>query len=153
MPDLPTPAVAIQPRSADWIDAAVLAGGARLVEPAEATAMVWTSSSAPDELAATVAAHPDLGWIQLPWAGIEPYLDVLDASITYDNLDEAVVGTDIVVAASARRGLSGIQVVSQVAAELGHFRQRPDGGFFRRAGRARGEDDFASVGECGRVHD
>lgn len=88
MPDLPTPAVAIQPRSADWIDAAVLAGGARIVEPAEATAMVWTSSSAPDELAATVAAHPDLGWIQLPWAGIEPYLDVLDASRTWTNAKE-----------------------------------------------------------------
>lgn len=82
------PAITVQPRSADWIDAAVEAGGGRLVEPADATAMVWTASSAPDDLAAAVAGHPHLDWVQLPWAGIEPYLDVLDRDRTWTNAKE-----------------------------------------------------------------
>lgn len=79
------PAVTVQPRSADWIAAAVEAGGGRLVPPDEATAMVWTHASAPEDLAAAVAEHPNLGWVQLPWAGIEPYLDVLDRDRTWTN--------------------------------------------------------------------
>lgn len=84
----PGPAVTVQPRSADWIDAAVTAGGGRLVEPAGATAMVWTHASAPEDLAAVVADHPGLDWIQLPWAGIEPYLEVLDRDRTWTNAKE-----------------------------------------------------------------
>ncbi|MCB0976457.1 MAG: dihydrofolate reductase [Acidimicrobiales bacterium] len=88
MTDDRAPAITVQPRSADWIEAAVLAGGGRLVEPADATAMVWTLSAAPEELAATVAANPQIEWIQLPWAGIETYLDVLDPTRTWTNAKE-----------------------------------------------------------------
>lgn len=83
------PAVTVQPRSADWIDAAVVAGGGRLVGPDEATAMVWTHASAPEDLARAVADHPQLDWVQLPWAGIEPYLDVLDRGRTWTNAKDA----------------------------------------------------------------
>lgn len=88
MPNAPGPAVTVQPRSADWIDAAVVAGGGRLVEPSDAAAMVWTHSSAPEDLAAAVAANPQVDWVQLPWAGIEPYLEVLDPGRTWTNAKE-----------------------------------------------------------------
>ncbi|MBX3313589.1 MAG: hydroxyacid dehydrogenase [Actinobacteria bacterium] len=88
MANEPGPAITVQPRSADWIDAAVVAGGGRLVEPADATAMVWTHSSAPEDLASAVADHPQLDWVQLPWAGIEPYLEVLDPGRTWTNAKE-----------------------------------------------------------------
>ena len=58
--------------------ATVCLPGCSAKKPADATAMVWTHSSAPEDLASAVAAHPQLDWVQLPWAGIEPYLEVLD---------------------------------------------------------------------------
>jgi phosphoglycerate dehydrogenase-like enzyme len=65
------------PRSARWIDDAVRAGGGEVVEPGDATAVVWTASDDPDGLAALLAAHPAIDWVQLPWAGIEPYVGLL----------------------------------------------------------------------------
>jgi phosphoglycerate dehydrogenase-like enzyme len=84
--DVPTstpPAIATQPRSADWIDAAVEAGGGQVVAPADAVAAVWTASDDPDGLARMLADHPHLRWVQLPWAGIEPYLHLLDRERTW----------------------------------------------------------------------
>jgi phosphoglycerate dehydrogenase-like enzyme len=77
------PAVATAPVSARWIDAAVLAGGADLVPPSEATAVVWTQADAPDGLAALLAEHPQIEWVQLPWAGIEPYIPLLGPDRTW----------------------------------------------------------------------
>lgn len=105
----------VQPRSAEWIDAAVLAGGGRLVEPADATAMVWTLSSAPAELAAIVAANPQIEWIQLPWAGIETYLEVLDPTRTWTNAKE-VYGPPVAEMAHALL-LAGFRRLGQYARE------------------------------------
>jgi phosphoglycerate dehydrogenase-like enzyme len=72
------PRVATEPRSAPWIDAAVEAGGGVVVEPAEATAVVWTHADDPEGLAALLEAHPAIDWVQLPWAGVEPYRGIVD---------------------------------------------------------------------------
>ena len=73
-------ALAIAPQGArSWLGAAVEAGGGRLVDVAEATGLVWAEPDAPEDLAATLAAHPHLTWIQLPWAGVEPYVEVVAA--------------------------------------------------------------------------
>ncbi len=45
-------------------------------------------------------------------------LDVLDATDVYDNVDEAIVGVDVVVGTSARRGISGIKNPAEIAAAL-----------------------------------
>ncbi len=45
-------------------------------------------------------------------------LDVLDATEIYDNVDEAIVGVDVVVGTSARRGISGIKSPAQIAEAL-----------------------------------
>ena len=83
MADPRRPAVATAPVSAGWIDAAVEAGGADLVEPDAATAVVWTQSDDPEGLRSLLAAHPGIEWVQLPWAGIEPYVPILDRERTW----------------------------------------------------------------------
>jgi phosphoglycerate dehydrogenase-like enzyme len=46
---------------------------------AEATAIVWVDPDDPSGLRTVLDEHPQVDWVQLPWAGIEPYLEVLDA--------------------------------------------------------------------------
>lgn len=61
-----------------WLGDAVEAGGGTLVEPPEAAGLVWASTGAADDLAALLADHPGIRWVQLPWAGVEPFAPVLD---------------------------------------------------------------------------
>ena len=68
----------VQPISTDWIDQAVVDGGGVLVEPADADAVVWTHKSAPEDLSTLLAANPGLRWVQLPWAGVDPYRPLFD---------------------------------------------------------------------------
>ncbi|MDP8978643.1 MAG: D-isomer specific 2-hydroxyacid dehydrogenase family protein [Actinomycetota bacterium] len=68
------PLVAVAPPdSRDWIHRAVVDGGGRLVDLTEAQALVWTAGRDPDGLREAVAAAPQLRWVQLPWAGVEPF--------------------------------------------------------------------------------
>jgi phosphoglycerate dehydrogenase-like enzyme len=70
--------IAVAPEGARaWLADAVVAGGGELVAPEEADGLVWALPSAADELAATLDANPGLRWVQLPWAGIEPYVDTI----------------------------------------------------------------------------
>ena len=73
------PAITTAPATTAWIDAAVVAGGGDVVAPDQAEAVVWTHPDDPEGLAALLEAHPRIGWVQLPWAGIEPYQPILDA--------------------------------------------------------------------------
>jgi phosphoglycerate dehydrogenase-like enzyme len=57
---------------------AVVAGGGQVVPLAEAEALVWAMPTGPDDLARAVANAPGVHWVQLPWAGVEPFLGVLD---------------------------------------------------------------------------
>ncbi len=66
-----------------WLGEAVVAGGGRLVGPDEADGVVWASPRHPDRLAALVAEHPQVRWVQLPFAGIENYVPVLDHERTW----------------------------------------------------------------------
>lgn len=76
------PRIAVQPDGARaWIAEAVRAGGGEVVPLQEAAAVIWTdpglgrdSSHGPQELAGLLDKHPDIRWVQLPWAGIEPFV-------------------------------------------------------------------------------
>lgn len=73
------PRVAVAPAGADgWIGDAVRAGGAEVTSIERATALVWTRHDDPEGLRRILDGHPDIEWVQLPWAGVEPYRDVLD---------------------------------------------------------------------------
>jgi phosphoglycerate dehydrogenase-like enzyme len=58
---------------------AVTAGGGALVDADEAVALVWAEAAAAKRLAEVLDEHPGLRWVQLPWAGVEPYVDVIRA--------------------------------------------------------------------------
>jgi phosphoglycerate dehydrogenase-like enzyme len=60
-----------------WLRDAVESTGAEVVEPDQADVLVWTTPTGADELDAVVRAHPGIRWVQLPWAGIEPVIDVV----------------------------------------------------------------------------
>jgi len=73
------PLVALEPAgSREWLAEAITLGGGRIVPLAEAEALVWAAPSGAAQLADTVAAAPAIHWVQLPWAGIEPFAEVLD---------------------------------------------------------------------------
>lgn len=73
------PRIALQPEGTrSWLSEAIEEGGGTLVPLDDAEAIVWATPSGPEELAAVVASAPQVHWVQLPWAGIEPFSGVLD---------------------------------------------------------------------------
>ena len=71
-------AVAVEPecwRRAPLV-AAVEAGGGRVVPAAEASALIWAEPATPELLPPLL--HDGITWVQLPYAGIEPFLGHLD---------------------------------------------------------------------------
>ena len=58
---------------------AVEDGGGVIVGPEAAEGLVWGDASDPGGLGKLLDAHPGIRWVQLPWAGIEPYVDVVRA--------------------------------------------------------------------------
>jgi phosphoglycerate dehydrogenase-like enzyme len=66
-----------------WLADAVVAGGAELAEPEHAEGLVWADTGNAGALADQLAAAPSVRWVQLPWAGIEPFVPVLDDAHTW----------------------------------------------------------------------
>lgn len=52
--------------------------GGKVVDPGEAEALIWSVPDRADELRRVLTQHEGIAWVQLPFAGIEPLLDVLD---------------------------------------------------------------------------
>ena len=71
-----TPGIAVVPvGSREYIAEAAKEAGARVVEPDEAEVLVWMDSDRPEDLTALLREHPGIRWVQLPWAGVEPYAE------------------------------------------------------------------------------
>ncbi len=77
----PRPArIAVEPGGTRrWLAGAVEDGGGDVVPPAEAVATVWGHHADPDGLDELLVANPHLEWVQLPWAGVEANLPVIQA--------------------------------------------------------------------------
>lgn len=70
------PRIAVAPAGArEWIRDAVRAGGGALVEPADAEALVWAEEGEAAALRALLQDAPSIRWVQVPWAGVEPFVD------------------------------------------------------------------------------
>jgi phosphoglycerate dehydrogenase-like enzyme len=73
-------AIAVEPGGTRrWLEGAVEAGGGIVAAPADAGAVVWGHHADPDGLGRLLDEHRHLAWVQLPWAGVEPYVDVIRA--------------------------------------------------------------------------
>ena len=74
--------IAVEPRSRpamhDALVAAVQRAGATVAELADADALVWADPAAAEELERVVGDAPNARWIQLPYAGIENMVHVVD---------------------------------------------------------------------------
>ena len=57
---------------------AIVAGGGQIVPLADAEALVWAAPRNPEALAAAIDAAPQLLWVQLPFAGIENFMHLVD---------------------------------------------------------------------------
>jgi phosphoglycerate dehydrogenase-like enzyme len=57
---------------------AIQRGGGTIVDVRAAQGLVWTQHDDPAALRVLLDHHPHIQWVQLPWAGIEPYRHVLD---------------------------------------------------------------------------
>ena len=63
---------------------AIRAGGGTVVDdPADAEGLIWLDPRDPAELPMTLAAGPGIRWVQLPFAGIEPFIGHLDPDRTW----------------------------------------------------------------------
>jgi phosphoglycerate dehydrogenase-like enzyme len=61
--------------------AAIERGGGTIVDdPTDAEALVWLDPHDPSQLTPLLAAAPGIRWVQLPFAGIDPFLGHLDPS-------------------------------------------------------------------------
>lgn len=78
------PQIAIAPEPVvDWIADAVVDGGGQIVPLADAEAVVWGEVNDPNGLADALLSAPNARWVQLPWAGVENFVDVLDSERTW----------------------------------------------------------------------
>lgn len=79
------PKVAVTPNDgrADWLCDAVRAGGGEVVEPADADAIVWSVPRHPEQLELLLDEHPQIRWVQLPFAGIESFIHLTNDGRTW----------------------------------------------------------------------
>ncbi|MCM6762537.1 D-isomer specific 2-hydroxyacid dehydrogenase family protein [Rathayibacter sp. ZW T2_19] len=72
------PRVAVLPRSKDVFTRAIQEGGGRVVGLDDAPdALLWLSYGRTQELEDVLAEHPTIRWVQLPWAGVDAFSEVL----------------------------------------------------------------------------
>jgi len=75
----PTPGpIAILPESDPLFEAAVLAAGGVLAPLSPSTrGIVWLAPHGEQEFARVLAENPQIEWVQLPWAGVDSFANVL----------------------------------------------------------------------------
>jgi phosphoglycerate dehydrogenase-like enzyme len=78
------PRIAVAPEhSPQWVADAVTEGGGEVTALADSEAVVWVDPRDPDALARTLAAAPQARWVQLPFAGIENFVHLVDHDRTW----------------------------------------------------------------------
>jgi phosphoglycerate dehydrogenase-like enzyme len=77
--------IAVEPTPNPAFVAAVVAGGGT-VEPlsTDTRGLVWLSEKRADELADILRSNPSIGWVQLPWAGVDGFRDLF-AELDHDH--------------------------------------------------------------------
>lgn len=75
---VPSGSIAVLPDD-DAVAAAVReAGGTVAPLDASTRGIVWTAASGAGRLGAALDAHPGVGWVQLPWAGVDAFAPLLE---------------------------------------------------------------------------
>ena len=66
-----------------WLKGAIRAGGGQIVPVADAEALMWTQPRHADQLEAVLEANERIAWVQLPYAGIEPFVHLVQDDRTW----------------------------------------------------------------------
>lgn len=70
--------ISFAPYSDEYFEAAAsAAGGVVIPLCAQTRGLVWLSYDKSDDLVQVLSDHPDLSWIQLPWAGVDAFSDAI----------------------------------------------------------------------------
>jgi phosphoglycerate dehydrogenase-like enzyme len=78
------PRVAVGPAGPHgWLHDAVVDGGGELVDYAACDCIVWADARDPEGLVAALEGAPHARWVQLPFAGVENFIEHLDEHITW----------------------------------------------------------------------
>lgn len=76
--------VAIEPKTFEDYEDAVRASGATPTSMApNVGALIWTDYSKPQALAQMLDENPQLTWVQLPFAGVDAFAEVLDRPVVF----------------------------------------------------------------------
>lgn len=78
--------IAIEPKQFEpYVEAVLAAGGTVAPMSPEVGAVIWTDYAQPQALAELLQANPQLEWVQLPFAGVDAFADVLKHPPLYAN--------------------------------------------------------------------
>lgn len=76
--------IALEPKKFPAYAAAIESAGATVsVLSPEVEALVWTDYASPQLLAETLEANPQLKWVQLPFAGVDAFRDLLGRNVIF----------------------------------------------------------------------
>ena len=76
--------VAIEPKSDLAYEEAVVAGGGEVAGLSDQiTALIWTDYSAPEKLGKVLEQNPQIEWVQLPFAGVDAFAEILSAPVRF----------------------------------------------------------------------
>lgn len=100
---------ALAPERVPALATAVVEGGGQLVEPEEAEALVWTDPVDAQGLAQLLKDAPDLRWVQLPFAGVDNFQDLLGDGRTWTSAKGAYA--EPVAEHALALGLAGLRAL------------------------------------------
>jgi phosphoglycerate dehydrogenase-like enzyme len=66
-----------------WLRGAITAGGGQIVPVSDAEALMWTVPREALQLEAVLEANERIAWVQLPYAGIEPFVHLVQDDRTW----------------------------------------------------------------------
>lgn len=76
--------IALEPtQPTQFVSAIESAGGTVAPLSPEVKGLVWTDYHRPDLLRQALSENPQLTWVQLPFAGVDAFVDILDSSPTF----------------------------------------------------------------------
>ncbi len=76
--------ISILPKSFPEYENAVLSAGGELVDFDETvSAVIWTDYSKPNDLHELLKANPQVSWVQLPFAGVDAFAEVINHPIRF----------------------------------------------------------------------
>jgi phosphoglycerate dehydrogenase-like enzyme len=108
------PRIALAPDTApEWLAEAIAEGGGHIVPLAEADGVIWADPRDPAALEAALPAARKAKWVQLPFAGIENFVHLIDDEHVW-TCGKGVYAEPVAELALAL-GISGLRGVAQYA--------------------------------------